>query len=154
MPEPVQYPYSLKFSIGAIVLMMILMLLLLFNVMSANNTLAWSVFGVFLFFFLFMVTLLVTQRLIPALKGNTALQLDDEGISDYIRDVSINWEDIKELSLVRGRSASTIVVGLKFESDHGDSVTIHLRWVKGNDGKIYGTMLAYFKHTTPDSVAD
>ena len=151
MPEPVQYPYSLKFSIGAIVLMIILMLLLLFNVMSANNTLGWGVFGVFLFFFLFMVTLLVTQRLIPAIKGNTALQLDEEGISDYIRDISINWDDITEISLMRGRSASTIVVGLKFESDHGDRVTINLRWVKGNDKEIYGSMLTFFKHAPGDA---
>jgi hypothetical protein len=154
MPQPAIYPYSLKFSVGAIVLMIVLMLLLLFNVMSANNTLAWSVFGVFLFFFLFMVTLLVTQRLVPALKGNTALQLDDEGISDYIRDVSINWEDIKEISLVRGRSASTIVIYLKFESDHGSMITIHLRWVKGNDSEIHDNILAYFEHATRDGVAD
>ena len=150
MPEPVQYPYSLKFSIGAVVLMIMLMLLVLVNVMSANNTVGWSIFGAFLFFFLFMITLLVTQRLIPAIKGNTALQLDDEGISDYIRDISINWEDINEISLMRGRSASTIVVGLKFESDHGDRVSINLRWVKGNDKEICGSILTFFKHASGD----
>src|ERR1022692_578582 len=115
MFEPTQYRYSLKFSIGAIALMIMLMLLLLSNTMAANNMLGWSIFGVFMLFFLFMVTLLITKRLIPAIKGDIALQLDDEGISDYIRDISIGWEDIKEINLQRGRSASTMQINLKFE---------------------------------------
>lgn len=145
MFEPTQYPYSLKFSLGAIVLMALLMLLLLSNTLAANTTLGWSIFGVSLLFFLFMVTLLITKRLVPAIKGNIALQLDDEGISDYIRDISINWADIKEINLVRGRSASTMQIDLKFESDHGSRISIPLRWVKGKDDDIYETTTAYFE---------
>jgi hypothetical protein len=145
MFEPTQYPYSLKFSIAAIVLMIVLMLLLLSNVMASNNTLGWGIFGFFSMFFVFMITMLVLKRLIPAIKGDIALQLDDEGISDYIRDVSIDWKDIKEISLVSGRSASMMKIELKFESDYGSQLSIPLRWVKGKDEEIYETTLAYFE---------
>jgi hypothetical protein len=151
MFEPTQYPYSLKFSLGTILLMIILMLLLLFNTVTANTMFGWSIFGVFLLFFLFMVTMLVTKRLIPAMKGNVALQLDDEGISDYIRDVSIGWKDIKEINLLRGRSASTMQIDLKFESDYGSQVAIPLRWIKGKDDEIFETTLAYFEQAPGDT---
>jgi hypothetical protein len=153
MFEPVYYPYSLKFSIGAIVLMIILMLMLLSNVMAADSTLGWAIYGFFSLVFLFLITMLITRRLIPALKGSIALQLDEEGISDYIRDVSIGWKDIKAISLVRGRSASTMQIDLKFESDYGSQVTIPLRWVKGKDDEIYETTLTYFEQA-PAGLSD
>jgi hypothetical protein len=146
---PKQYPYSLKFSIGYIVLMVILMLLLLSNTMAANSKLGWIIFGLFAVFFLFMLTMLIIKRLLPAIKGDIALQLDEEGISDYIRDVSIDWNDIKEINLVRGRSAFTMRIDLKFESDYGSQVAIPLRWVKGKDDEIYETTLAYFEQSSP-----
>ena len=133
--------------------MLIMMLLLLSNTIASNTMAAWVVFCLFLFFFLFMVTMLTIKRLIPAINGDIALQLDDEGISDYIRDVSINWKDIKEINLVRGRSASTMQIELKFESDYGSSVAISLRWVKGKDDEIYETTLAYFEQA-PGSITE
>jgi hypothetical protein len=145
MFEPTQYQYSLKFSIGAITLMIILMLLLLSNTIAANNVFGWGIFGVFMLFFLFMIVLLIMKRLIPAIKGDVALRVDDEGVSDYIRDISIGWEDIKEINLLRGRSASTMQIFLKFESDHGSQIDIPLRWVKGKDNEIYDTTMAYFE---------
>lgn len=153
MFEPTQYQYSLKFSVGAIALMIILMLLLLTNTIAANNVFGWGIFGVFMLFFLFMVVLLIMKRLVPAIKGDIALQVDDEGVSDYIRDISIGWEDIKEINLVRGRSASTMQIFLKFESDHGSQIDIPLRWVKGKDSEIYETTMAYFEQA-PTNNAD
>ena len=123
------------------------MLMLLSNVMAANNRLGWIVYGFFSFVFLFMFIMLITKRLIPALKGNTALGLDDEGINDFVRDISIGWKDIKAIKLVRGRSASTMQIDLKWESDYGSQLAIPLRWVKGKDDEIYGTVLAYFEQS-------
>ncbi len=85
----------------------------------------------------------------PALRGDIALALDEQGISDYIRDVSINWEDIEEIKLIRGRSASTLQIDLKFESDYGSQIGITLRWVKGRDEEIYDTVMAYFENNEP-----
>lgn len=140
-----QYPYSLKFSIGAIVVIIVFTMLLLTNVLQANNTLGWGIFALFAIGFVFMLGMLVTKRLIPALKGDIALELDEEGISDYIRDVSISWPDIGQISIKSGRSASTLQIDLKWESDYGTQIAIPLRWVKGKDREIYETALAYFE---------
>jgi len=121
------------------------MLLLLSNVLASGNKLGWIIFGFFSIGFLFMMTMIISKRLIPALKGNIALELDDEGINDYIRDASINWEDIKEISLARGGSSATMYIDLKWESEYGSRIAIPLRWVKGKDEDIYNATLAYFE---------
>jgi hypothetical protein len=154
MTEPVQYPYSIKFSLGTIALMTLLILLLLNNVIKANGTLTWIVFGVCVLIFLFLITLLIIKRLIPALKGDIALELDNEGINDYIRDVSIGWRDIKEIKLIRGRSASIMQINLKWESDYGSQISIPLRWVKGKDDEIYASTLTFFEHNPADFTRD
>ena len=145
MAESTQYPYSLNFSIGSIVLMIILMLLLLSNVIGANTVLIWAVFGFCALISLFLLTILIAKRLIPALKGDIALALDDEGINDYIRDISIEWKDIEKIELIRSRSASIMRIDLKWESDYGKQIAISLRWVKGKDAEIYDTVMAYFE---------
>jgi hypothetical protein len=144
MTEPIQYPYSLKFSLATIILMILLMLLLFNNVVTANTTAIWIVFVICVIIFFALLVLLTVKRLVPALKGDTALALDDEGISDYIRNVSINWKDIKEITLIRGRTASIMQIDLKWESDYGSQIAIPLRWIKGKDDEIYETVLACF----------
>ena len=74
-----------------------------------------------------------------------ALQLDDEGISDFVKDVSIRWADIQDISLIEGRTAAIIRVDLKWETEYGSQIGIYLRWVKGKDQEIYENTLAYFE---------
>jgi len=151
--EIAQYPYSLKYSIASLVLMIVFISMLLVNVLAANSLVGWAIFSFFALIFSLMFALVVVKRLIPALKGDIAMQLDNEGISDYIRNVSINWVDIDEISLVRGRSSSSVRIGLKFVSDYGSFITISLRWIKGNDDDIYDTISTYYQYY-PDAEAE
>ena len=144
MPQNVQYRYSLNFSIATILLMWIFMMLIFSNANSAGGIGQMVIYGVCSFIFLLILVLLVLKRLVPALKGDVALALDDESISDYIRDISVNWGDIKQISLIQGRSAS-IMLNLKWDSDYGKQINIPLRWVKGKDAEIYETVMSYFK---------
>jgi len=143
MTDNTEYPYSLKFSLGSIFLMVLLMLLLFRNVVITNTTITWVVFGVCLIIFIFLIGLLVIKRLIPALKGEISLGLNNEVLIDYIRNITIDWKDIKGIKLIRGRSASTLSIDLKWESEYGTQIDIPLRWVKGKDGDIYNTVMSY-----------
>jgi hypothetical protein len=145
MTETTKYKYSINFSFGTIVLMLLLMLLLLSNVIKASSTAAWVIYGICSLLFISLISLLVVKRLIPALKGEIALELNEQGIVDYIRNVTIDWKDIQEITLRRGRSASTMRVVIKWESDYGKEIWIPLRWIKGKDADIYNTVLAYFE---------
>jgi hypothetical protein len=154
MTATTQYRYSLNFSLGTILLMLILMWLLFSNARAANSTISWAVYGICALLFISLLSLLVIKRLIPALKGDIALELDAEDISDYIRDISVNWIDIEDISLIPGRSASMLRIDLKWESEYGKQINLPLRWVKGKDTDIYDMALAYFNREVPDTVAD
>jgi hypothetical protein len=154
MTATTQYRYSLNFSLGTILLMVILMWLLFSNARGANSAISWAVYGICSLLFFLLLTLLVIKRLIPALKGDVALELDAEGVSDYIRDISVNWTDIEDISLIPGRSASMLRIDLKWESEYGKQINLPLRWVKGKDAEIYDMVLAYFNREIPDTIAE
>jgi hypothetical protein len=143
--EPIQYPYSRKFSTFAVLVVLALMLFLLNSAATNKFIFAWVIYSFIALVLISLGTVLVVKRFAPALRGDVALQLDDEGISDYIKDVSIKWDDIEAIRLSAGPGSAIIVVHLKWESDFGSQVAIYLRWVQGNDKEIYSTMLHYFE---------
>lgn len=144
MTGTTRYPYSVNFSLGAILLLLIFMWMVFSNAGKASSAIDWAIFGIPGIIFVTLLALLIIKRLVPALKGETALELDADGISDYIRDISVNWVDIEDISLIPGRSASLLRIDLKWESDYGRQINIPLRWVKGKDSVIYETVLSYF----------
>jgi hypothetical protein len=152
MQQPTQYPYSINYSLASILVMLILLWLLFSNVANANTTVIWVVFGIFSIAFAVLMVLLIVKRVIPALKGKTALELNDEVLIDYIRNITINWPDIKEISMVRGRSSAIMRIDLKWESDYGSEIAIPLRWIKGKDDDIYNTVMAYYEQGSGDII--
>ncbi len=144
MTGTTRYPYSLKFSLGTILLLLVFMWMVFSNASRAGNAVDWAIFGIPGILFLALLAVLIIKRLVPALKGDIALELDADGINDYIRDISVNWADIENISLIPGRSASLLRIDLKWESDYGRQINIPLRWVKGKDSLIYETVLSYF----------
>jgi hypothetical protein len=156
MTESVQYPYSLKFSLGTLGVMIVLMAIVLQNVWGHQADIVWMVLGFCSLVFITLSAVIVMKRLVPAIKGDVALQLDDEGISDFVKEISIEWKDVKEIHLLPGRSAAIMRVDLKWETNYGSQIAIYLRWVKGKDKEIYETTQAYFEHycTNPDEQPD
>jgi hypothetical protein len=126
--------------------MFLLLFLLLSSAAAANTILGWAIYAIFTIVFVFLLTSLILKRLMPALNGATALELDELGLNDYIRNVSIAWADIEAISLARGRSAATIRLNLKWESTYGSTITIPLRWIKGKDDDIYNAVMVYFEY--------
>ena len=143
--EPAQYSYSLKLSLGTRLVLVVLMLILLNSAVVNSIQLLWVLYGFIGLVFVSLGGVLVVKRLIPALKGDVALQLDDEGICDFVKDVTIRWIDIQDISLIEGRTAAIMRVDLKWETDYGSQIGIYLRWVKGKDQEIYESTLAYFE---------
>ena len=154
MTERTKFNYSLNFSFGSILLMLILMTLLLVSTINAGNMMSWAIYALCTMLFLFLLTSIILKRLIPALHNDVALELDDDGLSDYIRDISINWADIEDITLTRGRSAASIFIKLKWESYYGRTLSVPLRWVKGNDADIFESVLFYFEQNKEQNIGE
>jgi len=146
-PEVIQFPYSKKSGYAGLAILFISILLMLKTAITnflAHDILGGAVFAVLISFMLFLLGLLIFTRLIPAFKGEVALELDENGVKDYIRNIILDWKDIEDIGLKPGRSSAMLVFVLKFDSDFGKQVFVSLRWVDGKDQEIYKTVLDYF----------
>jgi hypothetical protein len=110
-----------------------------------NYTINWMVIAFADLIFLSLFIFILIKRLIPAFRNEVALELNEEGITDYTRNIVIGWGDVKDINLERGRSFSKMVIDLKEETDYGKQIAISLRWVEGKDLEICETAMAYFE---------
>ena len=151
MSETIEYPYSKNSALLGLLLPLIFIALTFNNLISAmagGYVFIWVVIGIADFVFLLFLAYILTKRLIPALRNQVALELNEEGITDYQRNIIIEWKDVKDVSQEFGRSFSKMVIDLKHETDYGTQVAISLRWVTGKDSEICETTMAYWEEMT------
>jgi len=143
----VQLKYSKKSGfIGVAVLLVAFLLLLRTCLVNyyAHDIVGAVVFGVFGAVVVAVMGIMINARLLPALRGEVALELDEQGIKDFIRGITIDWNDVDDIYLRPARTSSMLVFELKFDSDLGKRIHVLLRWVEGRDWEIYNRVVAYF----------
>lgn len=141
------YTYSKKNSIVTIIVILILGLLFVSNIYKAyynNDRIDMIVFIVFTLILIFVLGIVVFNRLIPAINADIILEFNEDCVIDHLRNITINWHDIKAIDFKRTRSSSLIMIQIKWESDYGSAISVSLRWVDGKDIDIYNTALSYF----------
>jgi hypothetical protein len=147
MPETIQYPYSKKAGYAGLAVTLIFIFLLLTTCIrnyNTHDTAGTVIYAAFVLLIIAVMVLMIVTRLIPALKGEIALEIDENGVKDYIRNIILDWKDVDDIGLSPGRSSARMVFDLKFDSDFGRQVSVSLRWVEGRDSDIYAAVLAYF----------
>ena len=97
---------------------------------------------------LLLLLYIFIKQLIPALKGKVALELNDEALISYAKNIEIPWKDVKEIEFITGQTSSALHVTFKYETDHGSWVRIPLSVLKGNDEEIYKNVKSYFEKTS------
>jgi phosphate/sulfate permease len=151
MTETIQYPYSKNSALLGVLLPLV------FFAITFNNfrysflqgyILSWVIIAIADLIFLALFIFILIKRLIPALRNEVALELNEEGITDYTRNIVIEWSDVKNIDMQLGRNFSKMLIDLKEETDYGNQIAISLRWVTGKDLEICETTQAYFEEMT------
>jgi hypothetical protein len=151
MTEPIKYPFSKNSAFLGVTLPLV------FFAITFNNfrysflhgyTISWIIIAISDLIFLSLFVFILIKRLIPALRNDIALELSEEGITDYTRNIIIEWPDVKNIDMQLGRNFSKMLLDLKEETDYGKQVAISLRWVEGKDLEICETTQAYFEEMT------
>jgi len=151
MHETIVYPYSKNSAVLGVVLPLVF-----FAITFNNLKYSWlnhyniSLMLIFLadLVFLSLFIFVLIKRLVPALRNEVALELNDEGITDYLRNIVIEWADVKDINMESGRNFSKMIIDLKHETEYGSQIAISLRWIKGKDLEICETTMAYFEEVT------
>jgi len=154
MTETIEYPYSKNSALLGLILPLIFFALTFNNFLYAwdnGKVYIWVAILIANFVFISFFIFILLKRMIPALRNQVALEFNDEGITDYQRDIIIEWPDVKDISQEYGRSYSKLVIDLKQETDYGMQgmqIAISLRWVAGKDKEICETAMAYWEEVT------
>ena len=151
MTETIQYPYSKNTAILGLVLPLVFFAITFNNLRySYANGLILSRVLITLanLIFLLQFIYMFLKRFLPALRNQVALELNEDGITDYTRNIVIEWTDVKNIDMQLGRNFSKMIIDLKQETDYGTQIAISLRWVAGRDIEICNSTQAYFEEMT------
>lgn len=110
--------------------------------------------------FLFIILLNALKKyLIPALRGEIALELNNEGIIDYIKNRKFYWKEINSIDLLWLKNGAFIEISLIDERTKRGSLKYYLRmtfkyfysytliplfFIEGNNVNIFQQCLKYF----------
>jgi hypothetical protein len=148
MYETIEYPYSKNSAMLGMLLPLVFFTITFNNLKAAwtgGYILVLAIIGIADLVFLSFLVFVLVKRLLPAVQNRVALELSEEGISDYQRNIVIEWKDVEGISQEFGRSFSKLIIDLKYETDYGSQIAISLRWVAGKDAEICETAMAYFE---------
>jgi hypothetical protein len=151
MTEPIKYPFSKNSAFLGVSLPLVFFAITFNNLRHSflgGYTLSWVILMMADLIFLSLFIFVLIKRLIPALRNDIALELNEEGITDYTRNIVIEWPDVKNIDMQLGRNSSKMLIDLKQETDYGQQIAISLRWIEGKDLEICETTQAYFEEMT------
>ena len=151
MAETIQYHYSKNSAFLGVGLPLVFFAITFNNLRYSflgGYTVSWIILTIADLIFLSLFFFILIKRLIPALRNDIALELSEEGIIDYTRNIVIEWPDVKNIDMQMGRTSSKMLIDLKQETDYGQQIAISLRWVEGKDLEICETTQAYFEEMT------
>ena len=119
----------------------------LIHFVNIQNSTNWELILVFDFAFAVMLLYMMVKQFIPAMQGKIALEINPIGIISYVKNINIEWKDIKDVDFRTGKSSSSLYITFKYETDRGDHVRIPLAFIAGNDSKIYNTVKEYLNRS-------
>ena len=148
MLQPLQFRYSINSALLGMLLPLVFMTItfnnLRYSYLSHYNF-TWIFIAVADLLFISYSVFILIKRFIPAAQGHIALELNEQGINDYIRNIVIDWSYVDNLALEYGRNAAKLIVSLNSETEYGTEVVIRLRWIQGRDQEIFDEAYAYFE---------
>jgi hypothetical protein len=170
MNDTVELRYSRAYAYTALVLMLVLISFLTYLVLSSGtekwerNTLYFlTTFAVLLFS---LTIYLIVRYLIPAIKRQNAIILNNDFIVDNIRNNKISWNNVKEIRSINGR-ANFVAINLIDNSEvtcqtknifkkilyannkifYGTPILIPTQFVDGSNEEIMNIFFSFFQQT-------
>ena len=134
MQQTVKYTYSRNAALMMMSLPLLFLAITAPNLSSALKngfSLRGTVLAVAGLVFLIQIVYMFITRLLPALQNKTALEFNNTGIADYVKNVELDWTTIAAIKVETG-SSPKLIIDLKEETNYGKQVIVNLKWVSGN----------------------
>lgn len=106
-------------------------------------------FGLIFFLEVAFLIFITIKYSIPAIKGKVALEINQQGIIDYTRNIIVEWIDMSDLRMEEIKGIATIHLYFKVANKADDYTRIRLQWVDGSALEIYGIIEANMEERSP-----
>jgi hypothetical protein len=115
----------------------------LLDVIKHINSFDLVFFGAFSFIPIIGLVFITIKFSLPAIKGKIAFEINQQGVTDHIRNFSFKWDEISDLRMSTNREGNAFLY-IYFKRPNGkeDYKRTLLMWVKGSDLEIYGIIEA------------
>lgn len=147
MQQTVKYTYSRNAALMMMSLPLVFLAITAPNLSSAFKngfSLRAAVIAVAALVFVIQIVYMFISRLLPALQNKTALEFNNTGIADYVKNVELDWKTIDSVKVETG-SSPKLIIELKEETNYGKQVIVNLKWISGNYTEIGETANAYLE---------
>ncbi|RWY50903.1 hypothetical protein [Mucilaginibacter gilvus] len=110
----------------------------------ANDSKLWMFVSFIEVSILISLAFFVRRCLVPALKNQPALTLDDEKLTFPVTGSVIYWKDVIEISFDKSRYTKYLSFDLLGDRKN---IGLGLTWVRGDNKAIYETVQEYFEQS-------
>jgi len=96
-----------------------------------------ALFGAFLIYICY-------KYLLPMLRGETVLELDDYQLQYRVTNLGIPWKDVASISYSTGSRSSSWSINF-YMKDGGKPKTVPTLYIAGDNSAIYNAVITYFE---------
>jgi hypothetical protein len=170
MKNTIQFTYNKWFAYVTMILLSVLILVFIIRSNQLHDPVQIEILRYFEVFCFILLLFVFYKYFIPYLNKRPALELNEMGIIDYVRNRKVFWTNVQDLKLLSFRSGSSgIAIDLKdkdlFISDlnflqkllswmskfsFNTPLIIPLQYISGSKHEIFQAMQLYFKKIVID----
>jgi len=140
-----KYKYSAKQTIYAILLFLGMIIFGCYEIATdAPADDLWKIMIPFIVLFGAFLVYVCYKYLLPVLRGETVLELDNYQLQYRVTNLTICWKDVASISYSTGSRSSSWSI-MFFMKDGSKTKTISTLYIAGDDSAIYNTVVLYFE---------
>jgi len=140
-----KYKYSAKQTVYAILLFLGLMSFGYYEIKTdAPADALWKIMIPFLLLFGAFLVFICYKYLLPLIRGETVLELDNYCLQYKVSNLTIYWKDLASISYSTGSRSSSWSINF-FMKDGSKTKAITTLYIAGDDKAIYNTVVKYFE---------
>jgi hypothetical protein len=140
-----KYKYSAKQTVYAILLFLGVIIFGCYEIKSdAPADDLWKIMIPFIVLFGAFLIYVCYKYLLPVLRGETVLELDNFQLQYRVTNLTIHWKDVASISYSTGSRSSSWSISF-FMKDGSKAKTIPTLYIAGDNNAIYDTVITYFE---------
>ncbi len=140
-----KYKYSKKQTVYALLLFLGMIIFgCYFIITDAPADALWKIMIPFIVLFGAFLIYLCYKYLLPLLRGETILELDNRQLQYRVTNLTIRWKDVASISYSTGSRSSSWSISF-FMKDGGKAKTMPTLYIAGDNKAIYDTVIRYFE---------